>query len=46
MQPMSTEKRSYKIKFLPAEDVSAENAADDVAQVGNVVNIRQGAGHE
>lgn len=34
------------LKFLPAEDISAEDAANDVAQVGDVVDVRQGAGHK
>lgn len=33
-------------KILPAEDISTEDAADDVAQVGDVVDIRQSAGHQ
>lgn len=43
---MLTEKWNYKIQFLPAEYVSAEDAADDVAQVGDVVDIRQGTRHK
>lgn len=38
--------RQSAFKFLPAEDISAEDAADDVAQVGDVVDIRQSAGHK
>lgn len=34
------------IKFLPAENISAEDAANDVTQVGDVVDIRQGTGHK
>lgn len=34
------------IKFLPAEDISTEDTANNVAQVGDVVDIRQGAGHK
>lgn len=34
------------LKFLPAEDISTEDAANDVAQVGDVVDVRQGAGHK
>lgn len=32
--------------FAPAEDVGAEHAANDVAQVGDVVDVRQCAGHQ
>lgn len=38
--------RKKEFKILPAEDISAEDAANDVAQVGNIVDIRQGAGHK
>lgn len=31
---------------LPAEDVRAEDAADDVAQMGDVVDVRQSTGHQ
>lgn len=34
------------IKFLPAENISTEDTANDVAQVGDVVDIRQGTGHK
>lgn len=33
-------------KFLPGEDVSAEDTANDVAQVGDIVDVRQGTGHQ
>lgn len=46
LAPTYTEKRNYKIKFPPAEDVSAEDAANDVAQVGDIVDVRQGTGHK
>ena len=42
----STEIHIVLIKVLPAEDISAEDAADDVAQVRDVVDVRQGARHE
>lgn len=42
----STETYVLLIKVLPAEDISAEDAADDVAQVRDVVDVRQGAGHK
>lgn len=32
--------------ITPGEDVSTEDTADDVAQVGDIVDIRQGAGHQ
>lgn len=32
--------------FLPAEDVPAEDAADDVAQMRDIVDVWQGAGHK
>ena len=35
-----------RLCILPAEDISAEDAANDVAQVRDVVDIRQGTGHK
>lgn len=32
--------------FLPAEDICAEDAADDVAQMRDVVDVWQGTGHK
>lgn len=31
---------------VPGEDISAEDTADDVSQVGDVVDIRQGTGYQ
>lgn len=37
-------KKHYE--FAPAEDISAEDAANDVAQMGDVVDIWQRTGHK
>lgn len=37
---------SLSAAFLPAEHISAEDAADDVSQVGDVVDVRQGTGEQ
>lgn len=39
------QKRQY-YKFPPAEDISAEDAANDVAQMGDIVDIWQRTGHK
>lgn len=32
--------------FLPAEDIRTEDAADDVAQMRDIVDVWQGTGHK
>lgn len=32
--------------FLPAEDISTEDAADDVAQMRDIVDVWQSTGHK